>query len=107
MRKFLSTILVVSVLYSYSQSQQVKSGIHRDVPFDDDWLFVKDSTIDASASSYNDSKWKRVELPHDWSIYDLPNPIPDSISGPFNKGSIGNFATGYSVGGTGWYRKKF
>jgi beta-galactosidase len=107
MRKFLSAILVLSVLYSNSQNKSGTSAMHRDVPFDDNWLFIKDSTIDANAPSYNDSKWKRVELPHDWSIEDLPNPIPDSISGPFTKASIGNFATGYSVGGTGWYRKKF
>ncbi|HEU0065214.1 MAG TPA: beta galactosidase jelly roll domain-containing protein, partial [Flavisolibacter sp.] len=107
MRKLVLAILLLSVVYSYSQNKIILQSIHRDIPFDDNWLFIKDSTKDASAPFYNDSKWNRVELPHDWSIDDLPNPIRDSISGPFTKGSIGNFATGFTVGGTGWYRKKF
>lgn len=87
--------------------KQSSNNFKRDIPFDTNWLFLKDSLDGAEAPDYNDKKWQQVELPHDWSIYDLPNSIPDSISGPFTKGSIGNFATGYTVGGTGWYRKHF
>jgi beta-galactosidase len=60
-----------------------------------------------SKTDYNDSKWRKVDLPHDWSIEDLPNQIQDSINGPFSKGSVGGTSTGFTVGGTGWYRKKF
>jgi len=79
----------------------------RTVQFDNNWLFIKDSTITADAVNFDDSKWRKVDLPHDWSIEDLPNQIPDSIVGPFNKGSIGALATGFAVGGTAWYRKHF
>jgi beta-galactosidase len=79
----------------------------RFVSFDDNWRFKKDRTTDASGIAFDDSKWRTVTLPHDWSIEDLPDQTPDSITGPFDKGSVANIATGFTVGGTGWYRKKF
>jgi beta-galactosidase len=74
--------------------------------FDTGWRFIKDSTIAADAPGYNDSKWRMVNLPHDWSIEDLPEQS-DSVIGPFSSKSIGSTATGYTVGGVGWYRKHF
>lgn len=74
--------------------------------FDDNWRFIKDSTIDASGTAFDDSKWRRLDLPHDWSIEDLSNQS-DSVVGPFTIKSIGATATGYTVGGIGWYRKHF
>ena len=43
------------------------------MPFDANWLFVKDSIVGAEATGFDDSKWRTVNLPHDWSIEDLPN----------------------------------
>ena len=48
--------------------------------FDAGWRFIKDSTISGDIPGYNDSKWRTVDLPHDWSIEDLPNQTPDTIS---------------------------
>jgi beta-galactosidase len=45
-----------------------------------------------------------VDLPHDWSIEDLPD-SPDG--GPFHPEAVGGRSTGYTVGGVGWYRKRF
>ena len=75
--------------------------------FDSDWRFLKDSTIQAEARDYNDTNWRTLDLPHDWSIEDLPNPSPDQVAGPFSRASVGATSTGYTVGGTGWYRKTF
>jgi beta-galactosidase len=82
------------------------SAGNRSSLFDADWRFLKDSTIDASGVPFNDSKWRAIDLPHDWSIEDLPNQS-DSVIGPFEKKSIGTTATGYTVGGIAWYRKHF
>jgi beta-galactosidase len=79
----------------------------RTVSFDSAWRFTKDSVSNAEQTDFNDSNWRNVDLPHDWSIEDLPNQTPDQIVGPFSKSSIGKAATGWTVGGTGWYRKKF
>jgi beta-galactosidase len=80
---------------------------NRKRPFDANWRFIKDSTISAENPDYNDSKWRIVNLPHDWSIEDLPYQKQDIIVGPFDRNSIGQSATGFTDGGTGWYRKKF
>ena len=74
--------------------------------FDANWRFIKDSTIAAETANYDDSKWRIVDLPHDWSIEDLPNQS-DSVVGPFTTESVGKTATGYTVGSIGWYRKHF
>ncbi len=85
---------------------QNKTG-NRTRPFDAGWLFMKDSATGAQGMNYDDASWRTVDLPHDWSIEDLPNQIPDTVVGPFSRSSIGKAATGFTVGGTGWYRKKF
>jgi beta-galactosidase len=79
----------------------------REVPIDKGWHFICDSTISASDPLYDDSKWRLVDLPHDWSIEDLPGQNDSSIIGPFSKTATGGTATGFTVGGTGWYRKEF
>ena len=89
----------------------VCSGTHaqdsRNIPFDRDWRFKKGSIAGAENPAYNDEGWRTLNLPHDWSIEDLPNQVKDSVTGPFSRTSIGKSATGFTVGGTGWYRKKF
>lgn len=79
----------------------------RSISFDKDWLFKKDSTIFASSPNYDDTGWRKLNLPHDWSIEDLPNQKEGSIMGPFTKSAVGKNMTAYSEGGVGWYRKKF
>ncbi len=65
----------------------------------DGWRFLRaDSawniaeTPDMKAPDYDDAQWRRVRLPHDWSV-ELPM-SPD-------KGSC----QGYLPGGIGWYRR--
>ncbi|GAB3701068.1 glycoside hydrolase family 2 TIM barrel-domain containing protein [Spirosoma flavus] len=68
---------------------------------------MKDSTVQAEQPTYNDATWRKLDLPHDWSIEDLPNQKPDQVAGPFSRASVGGTSTGFTVGGTGWYRKSF
>lgn len=74
--------------------------------FDDGWKFALGSNPAASEEQFDDSSWRELNLPHDWSV----EPVEESDSmtvGPFSKASAGGFATGQTVGGTGWYRKQF
>ncbi len=98
----ISTIILAinSNVYAQTKTSRLRS-------FDAGWKFLKDSIEGAELPSYDDSKWRMVDVPHDWSIEDLPNQNDDNIVGPFDKSSIGATATGYTVGGIGWYRKKF
>lgn len=64
------------------------------IDFDDDWRFCKGESPTAMMPDSDDSNWRRVNLPHDWSI-----------EGPFSPDyGSGN---GYAPGGIGWYRKHF
>ena len=60
--------LFVLILTMYSLSIAGKEI--RDVRnFNQNWKFtLADSTLIASAKSYNDVSWRTLNLPHDWSI---------------------------------------
>lgn len=75
--------------------------------FDLGWRFYKGEVADAQNPDFDDSQWRIVDLPHDWSIEDLPNQKEGEVVGPFDKSSKGVFFTGFVQGGTGWYRKSF
>lgn len=75
--------------------------------FDEDWLFIKDSLSGAESPRFDDSRWRRISVPHDWSIEDLPGQNGVDIIGPFDKSAIDKGSSGYMTGGTGWYRKRF
>ncbi|GAB3538096.1 glycoside hydrolase family 2 TIM barrel-domain containing protein [Pontibacter brevis] len=71
------------------------------------WRFLRDSVAGAEVPNFNDTQWRTVDLPHDFSIEDLPGPDTEEQIGPFTKQSPGGPSTGHVMGGTGWYRKKF
>lgn len=48
-----------------------------------------------------------MDVPRDYSIEDLPNQNGNDRVGPFFSKSPGAVSTGYTVGGTAWYRKHF
>jgi beta-galactosidase len=78
-----------------------------DESFDNDWRFLKDSLPGAENPGFDDSGWRTLDVPHDWSIEDLPNQDGKDIIGPFSKSSVDKMSSGYTIGGIGWYRKSF
>jgi beta-galactosidase len=70
--------------------------------FDSDWRFYLGGAQGAESSTFDDSRWRTLDLPHDWSIEDLPN-----TQSPFNPSAISQVNGGFTTGGTGWYRKTF
>ncbi len=104
------------------------SGNSSSVLFDSNWRFMKSDAPGAEVQDFDDTTWRLLDLPHDWSIEDLPQetisasqvptPAPAtgrrgrgrvnfSVVGPFSPQSPGGKDTGYTIGGTGWYRKHF
>jgi beta-galactosidase len=81
------------------------SATERNQPLNDDWRFHRGDEPDAWQPSFDDRAWRMVDVPHDWSIEDLPE--APGVSGPFDPQSPGARDTGYTVGGVGWYRKTF
>ncbi|WP_121356576.1 DUF4982 domain-containing protein [Flavisolibacter nicotianae] len=70
--------------------------------FDNDWRFYRGGAQGAESPSFVDKNWRRIDLPHDWSIEDLPG-----TSSPFSPAAISQVSGGFTTGGTGWYRKTF
>jgi beta-galactosidase len=79
----------------------------RDQAFDFDWRFHLGADDSLEGPDLDDSGWRTLDLPHDWSIEDLPPQEGAVRIGPFDKKSVGGTATGFTVGGEGWYRKHF
>ena len=79
----------------------------REQNFDANWKFRLGDFKGADSAIFNDSKWRTLDLPHDWSIEDLPEHAGKKQIGPFSEDSPGKGSTGHVMGGTGWYRKTF
>lgn len=58
-----------------------------------DWHFNLGDSKYAGAEYFNHSEWRKLELPHDWSVESVASPSLASC-------------TGYLPGGIGWYRKE-
>ena len=70
--------------------------------FDFNWRFHKGGALGAESPGFDDSEWRKIDLPHDWSIEDLPG-----TGSPFSIDAISQVNGGFTTGGTGWYRKSF
>ncbi len=98
-RRLLTAAFALLVLLSVPASAQLQGGV---VLFDEDWRFRRSGAQGAEAADFDDSGWRRLDLPHDWGIEDLPG-----RGTPFDPQAISQVQGGYTVGGTGWYRKTF
>jgi len=66
------------------------------ISFNENWSFSMGDAPGAEQAGFDVSAWRRVNLPHDWSI-----------AGPFSEDNPSGGRGGYLPGGTGWYRKTF
>src|ERR1041384_6832580 len=66
------------------------------INFDHDWRFHLGDVGGAQAVAFNDSGWRRLDVPHDWSI-----------EGTFSEQNPAGAGGGALPGGVGWYRKTF
>ena len=60
------------------------------------WKFIQSDVKGAEAPGFNDTNWRMVNVPHDWSI-----------EGEFKQDAITKGPGGYLPTGVGWYRKHF
>jgi len=91
--------LILSFFFIRAAAQ---TELTRNTLFDFNWRFHAGGAQGAEEPSFDDSKWRKIDLPHDWSIEDLPG-----TSSPFNTNAISQVNGGFTTGGTGWYRKSF
>jgi beta-galactosidase len=90
------TAAIIGILLTYPCVSQ------QNVLFDAGWRFHRGDIQKAEKVDFDDTKWRAIDLPHDWSIEDLPG-----TQSPFNPDVINGVSIGFTTGGTGWYRKTF
>ena len=110
LRQISGLILILAAVCASAAGQ-------RDRSFDSDWRFLRADAPDAENATFDDSTWRTLDVPHDWSIEDLPaadasDPSATNRVGPFDLSqsssqSRGGADIGHFVGGTAWYRKHF
>ncbi len=64
--------------------------------FDFGWRFFKGDAPGAEQPAFPDAAWRKLNLPHDWSI-----------EGPYDPQAPSGGSGGYLPTGVGWYRKHF
>lgn len=90
--KRIAFFITLAFLFCLQAEAQVSFGNAQ--AFNYGWLFLLEDDSAAVRIDYDDSRWRRLDLPHDWSIEGQLS--PDLAS-----------CTGYLPGGIGWYRKHF
>ncbi|MDH3323621.1 MAG: glycoside hydrolase family 2, partial [Flavobacteriaceae bacterium] len=82
-------LLLISCSTSKLENQRISQS------FNQNWTFNKGETGTESGVDFNDSLWRKLNLPHDWAI-----------EGPFDK-QYDTRTGGLPIYGTAWYRKQF
>jgi len=97
MKQFILLALLFCNMVAFAQN--IENGANR---FDSDWRFHLGGALSAEKPTFDDSKWRAIDLPHDWSIENLPG-----TDSPFSSDALSQVNGGFTTGGTGWYRKSF
>ena len=84
-----TVLFLVLATSGFSQARKV-------INFDSGWQFIKGEVASAENPSFDDTKWRTLNIPHDWSI-----------EGPYDKTNPTARGGGYLPAGIGWYRKTF
>jgi beta-galactosidase len=93
----LISIIIFPAGKAYSSSLDIKtSAVRTKVIFDNNWKFHLGDVKNGQEVGLNDSMWRELDLPHDWSI-----------EGKFSKDNPAGVGGGALPGGIGWYRKTF
>jgi beta-galactosidase/beta-glucuronidase len=92
MKQILHALLVAALLAGTRGNLHAQVAFGQPVPLNDNWKFFPGDAPGAREPGFDASRWRTLDLPHDWSVEG--NLSPDQAS-----------CTGYLPGGIGWYRK--
>ena len=94
MKKIQLLLLITLFLFSCSTKQE---PVRITEDFNHNWKFNLGDSPGAYETDFDDSAWRELSVPHDWSI-----------EKGYHKHDQGTAAsTGFVKGGIGWYRKSF
>lgn len=86
---FVALVLLLSGCQQHTETRHEED-------FNFDWCFTLGDDEAFASPDYDDSQWRRLHLPHDWSV-----------EGEFDANNPATPAGGALPGGIGWYRKHF
>jgi beta-galactosidase len=92
MKKRYLLLCFLTTLLLHASAQTSRAVLN----FDNNWVFNLGDVSSGQATDIDDSKWRKLNLPHDWSI-----------EGEFSKDNPAKPEGGALPGGIGWYRKAF
>jgi beta-galactosidase len=93
MRKTLIVLCVVT-FSAFTLHANPRPG--KTVSFNQHWRFNLGDVANGANPTFDDSSWRQLNLPHDWSI-----------EGSFDENNPAGTGGGALPGGIGWYRKSF
>jgi len=88
------SLLSFAIIFLTAIMGQAKPQFGNARLFNENWRFSLSDAKEFANPGFDDSKWRKLDLPHDWSVEGVYS--PDNAS-----------CTGYLPGGIGWYRKTF
>lgn len=84
----------ICTLFTSCEKENVSE--RENLSFNSDWRFDLNDSTSYSRLDFNDSNWRVLNVPHDWSI-----------EGKFDENNPAGIGGGALPGGVGWYRKTF
>lgn len=90
----MKNILIVCLLFVGLAESAAQVSFGEPSLFNEGWKFILSDDPSMKDADYNDSRWRSLDLPHDWSIEGQLSPTLASC-------------TGFLPGGIAWYRKTF
>lgn len=96
-KKILPAFFILILFCSYIETSAAQNDQTRErLLMDFNWKFRLGDLQDAEQTSFDDSNWRILNLPHDWSI-----------EGEYSKDEPTGSSGGYLPTGIGWYRRHF
>jgi beta-galactosidase len=95
-RTSLKGLLIIAVIVAAVLGACTRVAPRERVSFNEGWKFSLGAGDEAQQVEYDDSGWRLLDLPHDWSI-----------EGTFSDTNRSSPGGGALPGGIGWYRKTF
>ncbi|MFA9187363.1 sugar-binding domain-containing protein [Flavobacterium magnesitis] len=92
--QFIASLFLFSLIIGCASAK--KETLVSKQNFNNDWKFSLGESSTANAVSFDDSSWRKLDLPHDWSI-----------EGKSEKNNPSGGENGFFPTGMGWYRKTF
>lgn len=90
-------IVMLSFVFAGSMAYAAEAEVESPrivTSLDADWRFALGEQLGAEAAPFDDTQWRRLDLPHDYSI-----------EGEYRKENPSRGACAYLPGGIGWYRR--